>query len=120
MPNKIINSESYKNISLDDKLDRELDCWRKLFKWCFINFPNNPTVNQYSRQNDRVYRWNGYSWDLASDITTISLLLVGGGGAGGSGGSTTGIGGGGGGGRSADQFSGPGAAGGSGVFIISY
>jgi hypothetical protein len=41
-PNKILNSEPYKNISLDDKLDRELDCWRKLFKWYFIHFPNNP------------------------------------------------------------------------------
>lgn len=68
-----------------------------------FNFPNNPIVNQYSRQNDRVYRWNGYSWDLAADITTISLLLVGGGGAGGSGGSTTGVGGGGGGGDVIEQ-----------------
>ena len=42
LPNKIINSQSYKNISLDNKLDTELDYWRKLFKWCFINFPNNP------------------------------------------------------------------------------
>jgi hypothetical protein len=41
-PNKIIKSETFKNISLDDKLDRELDCWRKLFKWCFVHFPNNP------------------------------------------------------------------------------
>lgn len=41
-PNKIMNSESYKNVSLDEKLDRELDCWRKLFKWHFVHFPNNP------------------------------------------------------------------------------
>jgi len=42
LPNKIINSQSYKNISLDNKLYTELDYWRKLFKWSFINFPNNP------------------------------------------------------------------------------
>ena len=40
-PNKIIKSVSYKNISLDYNLENELDCWRKLFKWCFINFPNS-------------------------------------------------------------------------------
>jgi hypothetical protein len=40
-PNKIIKSVSYKNISLDYNLENELDCWRKLFKWCFNNFPNS-------------------------------------------------------------------------------
>ena len=41
LPNKIINAKPYKKIHLDDRLDRELDCWRKLFNWCFINLPNN-------------------------------------------------------------------------------
>lgn len=47
-----------------------------------FSFPNNPTVNQYSRQNDRVYRWNGYSWDLFADNFLIRVLVVGGGAAG--------------------------------------
>ncbi len=47
-----------------------------------FNFPNNPTVNQYSRQNNRVYRWNGYSWDLFADNFLLRVLLVGGGAAG--------------------------------------
>ena len=29
-----------------------------------FSFPSNPTTGQYSRQNNRVYKWNGYSWDL--------------------------------------------------------
>jgi len=41
LPNKIINTKPYKKINLYDNLDKELDCWRKLFNWCFINLPNN-------------------------------------------------------------------------------
>jgi hypothetical protein len=41
LPNKIINTKPYKKIHLDDRLHKELDCWRKLFNWCFINLPNN-------------------------------------------------------------------------------
>ena len=56
-----------------------------------FNFPNNPTINQYSRQNNRVYRWNGYSWDLFADnFLNVSVLVVGGGGGGTNGGSSTG------------------------------
>jgi hypothetical protein len=68
-----------------------------------FSFPSNPTVGQYSRQNNRVYKWNGYSWDLFYNTLTVSVLVVGGGGAGGSGGSTTSIGGGGGGGDIIEQ-----------------
>jgi len=68
-----------------------------------FNFPNSPITGQYSRQNDRVYKWNGYSWDLAPDTVSISALVVGGGGAGGSGGATATIGAGGGGGDVIEQ-----------------
>jgi hypothetical protein len=39
--NKIINSKS-SNTYIHNHLDIELDSWRKLFNWCFINFPDNP------------------------------------------------------------------------------
>jgi hypothetical protein len=68
-----------------------------------FNFPNNPTTGQYSRQNNRVYKWNGYSWDLASDNLSVSVLVVGGGGSGGSGGASATIGAGGGGGAVVEQ-----------------
>lgn len=68
-----------------------------------FNFPNNPTIGQYSRQNDRVYKWNGYSWDLAPGVVSISALVVGGGGAGGSGGASASVGAGGGGGAVIEQ-----------------
>jgi hypothetical protein len=56
-----------------------------------FNFPNNPTVNQYSRQNGRVYQWNGYSWDLFADnFLNVSVLVVAGGGGGSNGTSTSG------------------------------
>jgi hypothetical protein len=41
LPNKIINTKPYKKINLDDRIYKEIECWRKLFKWCFINLPNN-------------------------------------------------------------------------------
>ena len=50
-----------------------------------FSFPSNPTVGQYSRQNNRVYKWNGYSWDLFYNNLSILALVVGGGGAGGGG-----------------------------------
>jgi hypothetical protein len=56
-----------------------------------FNFPGSPTVNQLSRQNGRIYRWSGYSWDLLSDsLQTVQTLLVGGGGPGGYGGTQAG------------------------------
>lgn len=68
-----------------------------------FSFPSNPTVGQYSRQNNRVYKWNGYSWDLFYNNLTVSVLVVGGGGAGGSGGASANVGGGGGGGAVIEQ-----------------
>ena len=35
-----------------------------------LSFPSNPTLNQQSTQNGRVYQWNGYTWDLAVNIIT--------------------------------------------------
>jgi len=56
-----------------------------------FSFPSSPTVGQLSRQNGRIYRWNGYSWDLLSDsFQSIKALLVGGGGPGGYGGTNGG------------------------------
>ncbi len=33
-----------------------------------LSFPSNPTLNQQSTQNGRVYQWNGYTWDLINNI----------------------------------------------------
>ena len=33
-----------------------------------FSFPSSPTLNQTSVQNGRTYQWNGYAWDLASNI----------------------------------------------------
>jgi hypothetical protein len=33
-----------------------------------FSFPSNPTLNQQSTQNGRVYQWNGYAWDLINNI----------------------------------------------------
>jgi hypothetical protein len=68
-----------------------------------FSFPSSPTIGQYSRQNNRVYKWNGYSWDLFYNNLTVSVLVVGGGGAGGSGGASSNAGAGGGGGAVIEQ-----------------
>lgn len=31
-----------------------------------LNFPSNPSLNQTSTQNGRVYRWSGSAWEFAS------------------------------------------------------
>lgn len=60
-----------------------------------FNFPNNPTVNQTSTQNGRVYVWNGKVWNLAPDfgasvsVNVVRALVCAGGGPGSNAGSTT-------------------------------
>lgn len=34
-------------------------------------FPSNPTLNQQSTQNGRVYTWTGSAWELASNFGLI-------------------------------------------------
>lgn len=35
-----------------------------------LNFPNNPSLNQTSYQNGRLYQWNGYTWDIYPIISS--------------------------------------------------
>lgn len=37
-----------------------------------LNFPSSPSLNQQSAQNGRMYQWNGYTWDLISNIANHS------------------------------------------------
>ena len=34
-----------------------------------FSFPSNPTVNQTSTQNGRVYTWSGYAWELLGNLS---------------------------------------------------
>jgi hypothetical protein len=38
-----------------------------------FSFPASPSVGDRTTQNGRVYVWNGYAWDLATDgqIATV-------------------------------------------------
>lgn len=33
-----------------------------------FSFPSNPSLNQQSTQNGRLYQWNGYAWDLVGNV----------------------------------------------------
>ena len=33
-----------------------------------FSFPSNPSVNDTSSQNGRLYQWNGYAWDLVGNV----------------------------------------------------
>ena len=33
-----------------------------------FSFPSNPTLNQQSTQNGRVYSWSGSAWELAPSV----------------------------------------------------
>ena len=35
-----------------------------------FSFPSNPTLNQQSTQNGRVYLWSGSAWELAPSVAT--------------------------------------------------
>jgi hypothetical protein len=35
-----------------------------------FNFPSNPTLNQQSTQNGRVYNWSGTAWELAASVAS--------------------------------------------------
>lgn len=35
-----------------------------------FSFPSNPSVNDQSTQNGRVYTYNGTAWELASSVAT--------------------------------------------------
>lgn len=33
-----------------------------------LSFPSSPTVGQTSAQNGRQYTWDGYAWNLSSNV----------------------------------------------------
>ena len=33
-----------------------------------FSFPSNPSLNQQSSQNGRLYQWDGYAWNLVGNI----------------------------------------------------
>lgn len=33
-----------------------------------FSFPSNPSLNQQSSQNGRLYQWDGYAWNLVGNV----------------------------------------------------
>ncbi len=41
-----------------------------------INFPSNPSINQQSTQNNRIYQWTGSAWEIVGSGISLSASQI--------------------------------------------
>jgi hypothetical protein len=41
-----------------------------------FSFPSDPSIGQQSTQNDRVYKWTGYAWEISPTPSGIDASNI--------------------------------------------